>query len=401
MFSRKMLKTFLVLVLCGSAVVAQSGSGLVIERGNPQRTGVFASPFVRHPEEKPWESEKLFLLDRPGLTGLRDFVHGTSPDEALRDRLPGPPNTYYLPPMVSEGIAYFSAAFNEANLYAVDLTTGKLKWKLVQSNTEFTNPTLTGDLLYFGAGKILHAINPTTQNERWKFEAEAEIPALLSPLVIDGTVYVGSGDGKLHAVNAANGREKWAFNAGHPVRWKPLVFSDGVLYAAESSGTIHAIKILPIQELWTFKSSTGVWRLVINGDRLCFVDRESYVHMLDRETGKELPQFKQGNRAGTEPAFFAGKLFFGGWNSGSLFAINASTGEKLWKFEQQLGCRPPVLAGDTVYLACADEHLYALDATTGKKFWSFDTKQHVMSAPFFANGVLYYVADDGKVHGLK
>ena len=380
---------------------AQTVPGPVIERGNTQRTGVYATVFVRHPDEKPWESEKLFLLDRPGLTGLGDYVHGTAGYEAIRDSLPGPPNTYYLPPVVREGTVYFSASFNDSNLYAVDLATGKLKWKLVQNKFEFTSPTLDSDLLYFGAGKYLHAINPVTQSERWKFEASDEIPALLSPLVVNETVYFGSRDGNIYAVNAANGREKWTFKVGHAVSWKPLVFSGDMLYAAEFSGTIHALRVSPTQERWTFKSKTGVWRMAIDGDRLCFVDGRGYVHLLDSGTGNEISEFKTGNRAGTEPAFSDGKLFFGGWDSGSLFAVNAATGEKIWKFEQVLGCRPPVLANGTVYLACADEHLYALDGATGKKLWSLEVKQRVMSTPFIAEGVLYYVADDGKVHAVR
>jgi outer membrane protein assembly factor BamB len=42
-----------------------------------------------------------------------------------------------------------------------------------------------------------------------------------------------------------------------------------------------------------------------------------------------------------------------------------------------------------------------IDAATGKKLWSKGTGQKPMSAPVIAEGAIYFIADDGKVHAVK
>jgi hypothetical protein len=73
-------------------------------------------------------------------------------------------------------------------------------------------------------------------------------------------------------------------------------------------------------------------------------------------------------------------------NDGELFALNASTGAKLWTFTSgDLIGSSPAVANGIVYVGSTNT--YALNATTGAKLWTSNTGAN--SSPAVANGVVY------------
>ena len=48
-----------------------------------------------------------------------------------------------------------------------------------------------------------------------------------------------------------------------------------------------------------------------------------------------------------------------------------------------------------------DDNVYALNASTGAKLWSYTTGGYVDSSPAVANGVVYIGSDDGNVYALN
>ncbi|MEJ2329840.1 MAG: PQQ-binding-like beta-propeller repeat protein, partial [Gammaproteobacteria bacterium] len=77
----------------------------------------------------------------------------------------------------------------------------------------------------------LHAINPNG-SLKWRYATDSAIDS--SPSIgSDGTVYVGSRDGKLYAINPEDGSLKWsvAFPSDAPVSSSPAIGNDGRIYA--------------------------------------------------------------------------------------------------------------------------------------------------------------------------
>ena len=75
----------------------------------------------------------------------------------------------------------------------------------------------------------------------------------------------------------------------------------------------------------------------------------------------------------------------------NLYAVNASTGKKLWAFKSGNKIYDsPAVANRVVYVGSGglDDSLYALNAATGKKLWSFTTGGEVYSSPAVVNGVM-------------
>jgi len=53
-----------------------------------------------------------------------------------------------------------------------------------------------------------------------------------------------------------------------------------------------------------------------------------------------------------------------------------------------------------VYVGSYDNNTYALNATTGAKLWSFTTGSGVFSSPAVVNGVVYVGSVDGSVYAI-
>ena len=74
----------------------------------------------------------------------------------------------------------------------------------------------------------------------------------------------------------------------------------------------------------------------------------------------------------------------------SVYALNASTGQKLWTFPTAgIVDSSPAVAKGVVYVGSDDSNVYALNARTGAKLWSFPTGSQVRSSPVVANGMVY------------
>ena len=90
-----------------------------------------------------------------------------------------------------------------------------------------------------------------------------------------------------------------------------------------------------------------------------------------------------------------------GTGPGTVYALNANTGALLWKYATGGTVdSSPTVANGAVYIASNDGILYALNAGTGAKLWSFTTGDSAGSSPAVANGVVYVGSTDNNVYAL-
>jgi PQQ-like domain/Domain of unknown function DUF11 len=86
----------------------------------------------------------------------------------------------------------------------------------------------------------------------------------------------------------------------------------------------------------------------------------------------------------------------------NLYALNASTGAKLWSYATGTSVfSSPAVANGVVYFGSGDHNVYALNASTGAKLWSYDTGRSVDSSPAVANGVVYISDDNSVMYALN
>ena len=108
----------------------------------------------------------------------------------------------------------------------------------------------------------------------------------------------------------------------------------------------------------------------------------------------------------SSPAVVDGVVYFGA--DLNVYALKASTGEKLWNHTTGLGIgsSSPAVSGGIVYIGSSDGKLYALSSVTGEEIWSYEVRRIVQrgdlnSPPTVAAGVVYIRSPDfGELYAL-
>ena len=113
-------------------------------------------------------------------------------------------------PEVVDGVLYFGC--RDAHLYAVDAKTGKEKWKFDNHGTWINAGTvIQAGTLYVGASipANFFAIDVTSGKVRYKLDMK--FPVFSSAAVAGDMAYFGSDNGKLHALDLKTGKMAWEF----------------------------------------------------------------------------------------------------------------------------------------------------------------------------------------------
>ncbi len=100
---------------------------------------------------------------------------------------------------------------------------------------------------------------------------------------------------------------------------------------------------------------------------------------------------------------YADDVLYKGTYEGDLYALNAETGETIWKFPSVGNFVSAVaIADDTVYFGSGDKGLYAVNRTDGKLLWSFETDSAVWSAtPLIVGDDLFVGSEKGVFYSIN
>lgn len=412
----KLLKpASLVLFACALAAVGAraqapdasraSDDPVVMERGNPQRTGLYPASSRAPAGVRAWESPKLFQKKRGHTNWGRTMTvrdnSGTFTFFGMDYHWPAP-SPRYSDPAVAGGMVYFTAFVTDGYLYALDAGTGRLSWGAKADGGTFSSPIVAGETLYVGAsGGLFFAFDLKSRQEKWRHSRADASYVSHSPVTVGGVVYYGATNGILYALDAATGQPKWEFRT--PSRYQSPPAADGRTLYLASDGNLYALDARTGQERWRLQTKEGAFEPVVADGVVYFSDYKGRIRAADAADGRPQPLPAHDHQAGTSIAVSGRTIYFGGWDSGSLFAVDSVTREKRWKFSlsSEANCESPITDGRGVYFTCDDGRLYAVDAETGKKLWTSAAKAGPLSAPVIADGTLYFVSDDGKAYAVK
>lgn len=187
-------------------------------------------------------------------------------------------------------------------------------------------------------------------------------------------------------------RTNWSqFHFDNMMRWNPY------------ENVLNVNNVGSLQE----KATYSYWReddyitypLVANGVLYTSNYDGSSIYALNASTGDLLWKYSvEGVNYG--PFLFAVKDGTAYASYDKLYALNANTGTLLWSATGGfLGT--PTVANGVVYVGSQDGSVYAHNATTGTTLWSYATGDLVESSPAVANGMVYFGSDDHNVYALK
>jgi outer membrane protein assembly factor BamB len=166
-------------------------------------------------------------------------IHGAIPST---ERMPDPFDVFLSSPVVANGVVYIGSG--DQNVYALDATTGALRWTFATGDVVHASPAVASGVVYIGSwDRNVYAIDAVTGRERWRYTTGNDttiynqIGIASSAAVAGGLVFVGGRDGHFHVVDAATGQLKWKHNnRGGWTIASPAV-KDGIVYFPTSDGT--------------------------------------------------------------------------------------------------------------------------------------------------------------------
>lgn len=349
---------------------APNSSQIVLFRGNPERTGVYAAPAMRSEPQIRWQTRLA--------------------------------STLLAAPLVADGLLYTVSW--KGTMYALDIQTGSPVWSAEGLGQHENAGAIAGDMIISGGlSKKVRARDRRSGTEIWTFETK--YPVQGAPLIVGQEVYIAT-DREVYALALHSGNLIWQAATGDEEAFMAApAFKDGLIFTT-SGKLLLALDSQTGEEIWRVEKDEMFLGLAVSNDLVYVGNWNHYLYAFDRRTGQEHWQFQGSGEFWSAPAVNNGTVYAG--NNDRFYALNAQNGELLWSF--QAGGQPVsegLVADGVVYFSDSNHevrrgprHLYALDATTGEELWVFETTSTFLPAPAVGNDALYVIST-GEVIALQ
>jgi outer membrane protein assembly factor BamB len=307
-------------------------------------------------------------------------------------------------------------------LYAVDINSGKLKWKVKASGNIVGTPFLYGDCIYFGNDQgykgyygtdyFIYCVSAETGEVKWKFQFSEGQPVTSSPVVHNNLVYIGCGgpeSGSIEVFNAKTGKHVKTIRLSDPP--VSLKIKDNFLSFRSSyegivdTATLEEIKVFP----------TKYNDCNYEEENICIRTNVNSIYAIDKNTKKLLWTFVVEGRMRSLIVGNNGLICFStSFQSKSIiYVISIKNGSLLWKFEYNDSdiSTPLIINDNSLYFATEgnrvirshemkDTFILCLNLKVGKLVWKYPTNGWV-SGIFIERDTLYYSCYDGYLYALK
>jgi eukaryotic-like serine/threonine-protein kinase len=108
------------------------------------------------------------------------------------------------------------------------------------------NPALTG----VAAGNL-----PDKLSLLWSFKTGGPIKS--SAAIVEGRVFIGSGDGQVYALELGDGKKAWAAKTGGPVDSSPLVLGGRVFFGSVDN-SLYAVEAASGKQIWKYETGDKI-----------------------------------------------------------------------------------------------------------------------------------------------
>jgi outer membrane protein assembly factor BamB len=274
----------------------------------------------------------------------------TGPGPAWRQQLG---SAIYAPAAIRDGVAYVGTS--GGMFYAINTADGAFVWPFAAGRPIYGEATVTADAVFFACDDgYLYRLERATGKLVWRYDlgdarAARTLPHQVvdqsgafdwvtsspKPVLVDGVLYVGSGDNSLHAVRADTGERVWRGETGGAMRTDAIVVGGRVI----AGGIDHVL------------------------------------YAFDQATGRELWKVNTRGPITGSPSIVAGKVVVGNRN-GALGAYDPADGKRqwvsvLWGSAVESTAVPG--EGSLFYMGSSDlRRLSLIDAADGRVVWRTD-----------------------------
>jgi outer membrane protein assembly factor BamB len=271
-----------------------------------------------------------------------------------------------------------------ATLVALDLATGKEKWRADLGVPGRSAPTIAdGRVFVTTIDDRLFAYSAADGHQLWTHQAATPVTAMLgrpAPAYYRGLVVAGFGSGELAALRADSGSVVWTDGLGASqgratvadflaIRGAPVI-ANGLVYAISMGGLLVCNDVPAGRRVWE-RQVAGEDIPYLAGDWMFVVSAEQQIASVNINDGRiswitQLPRWEDPDKRKKTltwygPLLVSDRLIVSGTNDDAL-SVSPYTGEILGHITLSDAAAPfaPVVAGGTVLLVANDARLMAL-----------------------------------------
>jgi outer membrane protein assembly factor BamB len=270
-------------------------------------------------------------------------------------------------------------------------------------------PWIIQDFVLLEGDKTIVALDPTSGNTAWSFEAPGSIDDYTSRDVVVEAHYVAFRvlpGGALYVVDTSTGNLAWKTSA--PV--KELDTGEDKIFIKITDAQYEARSLAEGKVLWTFEPTKYSKRSDIkyhSGQLFVWEGGEHYV--LDPETGLVERHYEGEPYSSDIASLSYDGMFFALKSSPNLLvAIDVDDRHVAWEHGISNPLQNPHIKEDRIYFSDSEGSLVGADVRTGDLLWQFaprveeeGQKIKLLSNPVELQGIVYGIFSDATLRGVN
>lgn len=313
-------------------------------------------------------------------------------------------------PVVADGVVVLGS--HDSNVYGVDFETGQTRWEFATGKTIDATAALSSGLALIGTGDSqFRAIELSSGTQRWSFRHPYDDNLKIKSIVYEGHVYLPG----TFALDIEEGSVVWELDDFRRGRFAAA--GGNVFVAQADSNRVAALNPADGSVDWQSRIDG---RLLYDAEpvaaegRLFVTTSSGRLFALDAGNGETLWSFDPGEIASynpSTPAVHDGRVFYGyappgsdGFISstrGAVFALDAGSGDQLWKRETDGGIgADPVVTDDSIYIGTFGGSFYSIAANDGQVRWQLAFGERIAANVLAGNG-LFVLKKDGSLDAYR
>ena len=299
---------------------------------------------------------------------------------------------------------------NSSALYALSESDGNIIWGPVSVASFNTGQSENLDLLFLAnENNYLSAFDKSSGQLMWQTESLLEDPSYHSRLMIQGnTIFIAiesDNNAKLFAVDVDSGKKLWETD----IRSNRFayVFAENSLYLIWQGYYDEQIGQISVFDL---KSGTNIWNASfpdyaldpsppqVIGNQIYVVENkdETVSKLVARgaKDGDTLWEFNQDYSYGEIRYIAYNDIVYVGSEVGDVFALNAKTGQEIWKTETKAFPTCMTVLHDSLIVGARLNYVASFNAQSGVQKWAQSISVKTNRDDCFENGNTFIVSND-------
>ena len=282
----------------------------------------------------------------------------------------------------------FNEGFTETEPFASKLTA----YIIFESDSPVvSSPAVVDGTLYLTSGEherySIIAIDANTGKFIWKREFPA--PVSYSPAVAGRLVYITVRDGRVLSLNAHNGETRWSSDLRDNISSSPTIHN-GIVYIGSFDEKLYALDAANGKLLWEHEVGGRITSIpAANDEIIAFTSQENLVHILDPLTGRLRLEYRTSMTNGSV-SIDGERLYVADWK-GNLQSIDWT--QKQFPFERQIR---------TIRINLFLWGFIKSFPPEKGAVWSFNRPgEHFIGTPVIANKSIFISSSTGKIFNVN